>query len=84
MNRRKINNDVIQPPLEQLSRADYFTAILLTVLTLGLYAFTAAPGVTMEDSGDFLNGILTLGIVHPPGYPLYTVLGHLESHRSPP
>jgi len=34
----------------------------------------------MEDSGDFLNGVLTLGIVHPPGYPLYTILGHLFSY----
>jgi len=67
------------PPLQVLSGKDLLTAFVLSALTLIVYAFTAAPGVTLADSGDFLNGVLTLGIVHPPGYPLYTVLGHLFS-----
>jgi len=67
------------PSLQVLSREDYLTAIVLSILTFVVYAFTAAPGVTMEDSGDFIMGVLTLGIVHPPGYPLYTLLGHLFS-----
>ena len=64
-------------PLQALSREDHFTAIVLSTLTFVAYAFTAAPGVTLEDSGDFIMGVLTLGIVHPPGYPLYTLLGHI-------
>jgi len=66
-------------PLQVLSRADYLTAIVLSILTFVVYAFTAAPGITLDDSPDFIMGVLTLGIVHPPGYPLYTVLGHLFS-----
>jgi len=66
-------------PLQVLSREDYLTAIILSALTFIVYSFTAAPGVTLEDSGDFIMGVLALGIVHPPGYPLYTVLGHLFS-----
>ncbi len=65
--------------LQVLSRDDYLAAIVLSTLTFAVYAFTAAPGVTLQDSGDFLMGVLTLGIVHPPGYPLYTVLGYLFS-----
>ncbi len=65
--------------LQVLSRKDLLTAFVLSTLTLMVYAFTAAPGVALADAGDFLNGVLTLGIVHPPGYPLYTVLGHLFS-----
>jgi len=65
--------------LQALLREDYLTAIVLSTLTFVVYAFTAAPGVTLADSGDFIMGVLTLGIVHPPGYPLYTVLGHLFS-----
>jgi len=79
MNRSQKNNGKVREPLQALSRKDYLTAILLSILTLGAYAFTAAPGVTMEDSGDFIMGVLTLGIVHAPGYPLYTILGHLFS-----
>ena len=66
--------------LQATSQKDLLTAIVLTALTLMVYAFTAAPGVTLADSGDFINGVLTLGIVHPPGYPLYTVLGHLFTY----
>jgi hypothetical protein len=66
-------------PLQVLLWEDYLSAIILSALTLFAYAYTAAPGITLEDSGDFIMGVLTLGIVHPPGYPLYTVLGHLFS-----
>jgi len=74
----KIKKEDTQP-LQVLSRHDHILAIVLSVFTFVVYAFTAAPGVTLADSGDFINGIWTLGIVHPPGYPLYTVLGHLFS-----
>jgi hypothetical protein len=73
-----INKESV-PSLQVLSREDYLTAIILSTLTLVVYAYTAAPGVTMKDSADFIMGVLTLGIVHPPGYPLYTLLGHLFS-----
>jgi len=75
---REIKRESILP-LHVLSREDYLTAIVLSILTFVVYAFTAAPGVTLVDSGDYIMGVLTLGIVHPPGYPLYTVLGHLFS-----
>jgi len=66
-------------PLQLLTRDDYLVSSILSILTFVVYAFTAAPGVTLADSGDYIMGVLTLGIVHPPGYPLYTVLGHLFS-----
>src|SRR3954463_15245087 len=30
-----------------------------------------------RDSGDMINAVSTLGIAHPPGYPLYVVLATL-------
>ena len=30
-----------------------------------------------RDSGDLINAVYTLGIAHPPGYPLYTLIGHV-------
>jgi len=76
--RKETKKEGIQP-LQFLSREDYLTSVILSTLTLIVYTFTAAPGVTMEDSADFIMGVLTLGVVHAPGYPLYTVLGHLFS-----
>jgi len=46
------------------------TSILLVV-----YGWTAAPFITLMDAGDLATGTLSLGIAHPPGYPLFTLLG---------
>ena len=40
---------------------------------------TLAPGVTLWDSGEFLAAIKTLGIPHPPGTPLYILIGKVWS-----
>ena len=42
-----------------------------------IYIATLAPGVTLWDSGEFLSAIHSLGIPHPPGTPLYILIGNL-------
>jgi hypothetical protein len=42
-----------------------------------LYRHTLAPGLLPADSGEFQLVAATLGVAHPPGFPLYTLLGHL-------
>ncbi|MBC7235050.1 MAG: DUF2723 domain-containing protein [Chloroflexi bacterium] len=44
---------------------------------LTLYVITLAPSVLPADSGEFQLVAQVLGIAHPPGYPLYTLLGKL-------
>ncbi|MBY0273709.1 DUF2723 domain-containing protein [Candidatus Binatia bacterium] len=46
-------------------------------LPLLLYVWTAAPTVTLEDSGEFITAAYRLGIPHPPGYPLWCLWAHL-------
>ena len=50
-----------------------------------LYAATAAPSVAtvFDDSLEFQLVLPTLGIAHPTGYPLYTVLGWLFTQLIP-
>ncbi len=42
-----------------------------------LYWRTLAPTVFAVDSVEFTTGAYTLGLVHPPGYPTYLLLGRL-------
>jgi hypothetical protein len=60
------------------ARSRIFLAISVFA-PLGLYWYTAAPGVTGTDSGELALACRTLGIAHPPGFPLYVLLGHLFS-----
>ena len=42
-----------------------------------LYIFTMAPGLLPADNGEFQLVGTTLGVAHPPGFPLYTLLSYL-------
>lgn len=46
---------------------------------LFLYAWTLAPTVTLVDSGELIVVARSLGIAHPPGFPLWVMLAHLAS-----
>ena len=49
---------------------------LLFLGFFGLYLFTLYPTVSpYRDSGDLAASAITLGVAHPPGYPLYTLAG---------
>jgi len=58
-------------------RRDLILCIFGFVFTFVLYLLTLAPTVFFGDSGEFVTASYHLGIVHPPGYPLYTLLGKL-------
>ncbi len=55
----------------------FYTAGVLITGVLGIYVATLAPGLTFIDSGELAAVCATLGIAHPTGYPLYTLLGWL-------
>lgn len=42
-----------------------------------IYLFTLAPSVIQIDSGELAAVQATLGIAHPTGYPLFTMIGYL-------
>ncbi len=57
--------------------ADWLTGLLATLLSFAVYAWTAAPSVTLLDSGEFILAAQAFGVPHPTGYPLWTFLGWL-------
>jgi hypothetical protein len=54
-------------------------SLLLTCGTLTLYLVTLCPGVYWGDSAELVGASAALGIPHPPGYPLYTLLGYVAT-----
>ncbi len=51
--------------------------LVLWVVALALFALTTARDVLPADSGEFQLAAAGWGILHPPGYPLYTLVGGL-------
>ncbi len=51
--------------------------LIFSLLFLLLYIFTLAPDLLPADSGEFQVVATTLGVAHPPGFSLYTMLAHM-------
>ena len=62
-----------------VKRAHLLDAALVTISAGILYFFTAARDIVVGDTPELITAATTLGIAHPPGYPLFTILGHLFS-----
>ncbi|NIV35999.1 MAG: DUF2723 domain-containing protein, partial [Anaerolineae bacterium] len=58
---------------------DLLLVVVLFAASLALYVHTLAPSVAtlFDDSLEFPLVSYRLGIAHPTGYPLYTLLGKL-------
>ncbi len=52
-------------------------AAIAFLIPFVVYLITLAPTITLEDSGEFVAGAATLGILHPPGFPIYAMVGKL-------
>ena len=51
--------------------------ILIFVLAISAYIVSSPPVISTGDSGEFMTGAAVLGISHPPGFPVYTLLTRL-------
>ncbi len=54
--------------------------LFVFVITLIIYSATGFPGLTYTDNGELAAVAVTLGISHPTGYPLFTILSHLWTY----
>jgi hypothetical protein len=50
------------------------------IISLVVYIMTLAPTVSFIDSGELATVCIKLGVAHPTGYPLFTILGNIFSH----
>ncbi len=59
-------------------------AVCLALVFTALYLFSSPPELApYRDAGEMTSCIKTLGIVHPPGYPLYVLAGRVFSSLVP-
>lgn len=61
----------------QPSYGRHLVPLLLLLFCFLLYLRTLAPDILAADSGEFQLVAANLGVAHPPGFPLYTMLAHL-------
>ncbi|HYM20768.1 MAG TPA: DUF2723 domain-containing protein [Candidatus Kapabacteria bacterium] len=57
-----------------------FGAIIVFVIAFIVYLQTMAPSVPFIDGGELATAVTTLGICHPTGYPLFTLIGWVFAH----
>jgi hypothetical protein len=58
------------------NRPPYGFAALTSLVVFGIYVATLAPTTAYWDTSEYLAAAYVLGIPHPPGNPLFTMLAH--------
>jgi hypothetical protein len=74
-----ITSESADKPLARIFQNDTLIGAALTLFTLAVYVSTLAPGFSTMDAGELAAVSATLGIAHPTGYPLFTLIGRVFS-----
>jgi hypothetical protein len=61
----------------RFSRTDRTLGLAVFAVVLGAYLLTLYPSVAGGDAGELAGAIASGGVIHPPGYPAYALLGRL-------
>ena len=52
--------------------------IVFFLVSFAIYLYTLFPSIApYRDAGEMVTVVQTLGVAHPPGYPLYVLLGRV-------
>src|SRR3954449_6755339 len=60
-------------------RPSYKAALAVSLVTLVLYLVTLAPSTAMWDTSEYIAAAYTLGLPHPPGNPMFVIIGRVFS-----
>lgn len=67
----------VRPTLAALAKREHRALWIVFGTSFAVFAATCARTVTGEDSGELIAAAYTVGVAHPPGYPLWTILAKL-------
>jgi hypothetical protein len=78
----RLDSDILlQDPRRPQPRStwsiDALAPILLFVVAACVYLKTLCPTIFADDCGEIATAVASGGVMHPPGYPLYTLIGRL-------
>jgi hypothetical protein len=77
----QIANSFVMPNKNHSSTSTQkLAAFAAFLLPLFVYVFYLCPTIAAGDSGEFITTAKILGAPHPPGYPLYTLIGHVFTY----
>ena len=58
---------------------EYRASIIVGVAVLAIYLLTMAPSTAMWDTSEYIAAAYSFGLPHPPGNPLFVIVGHMFS-----
>ncbi len=64
---------------DKITKVDRMIALGMGAVALATYLLTLAPSVSFWDSGEYITASWTAGIPHPPGVPLFVLLGRFSA-----
>lgn len=59
---------------------DWAVALAAFLIAGARFLYDMSPEVTLQDSGELVTGAFNFGVPHPPGYPLWALLGWVWRH----
>src|SRR5678816_2991275 len=60
-------------------RPSYLAAAITSAAVFVLYVLTLSPSTAMWDTSEYIAAAYTLGLPHPPGNPLFVLIGRVFS-----
>src|SRR5438046_3196592 len=68
-----------EPSADLDYRPSYLAGGIVSLCVLALYLITLAPSTAMWDTSEYIAAAYTLGLPHPPGNPLFVLIGRVFS-----
>ncbi len=72
-----VGEDDTLPYQPASSLLQWLPGIFIFFISFKVYLATLTSTIALHDTGDMITSAYSLGIAHPPGYPLYALIGKL-------